>query len=332
MLTKLFAAVIAIAQMFISFLFAGDKKRGEISTDEIEAIIARGQRTASQFYCLEDNEDLKEITCALLNSDDTEDHIKQLIIATGRRFFLFRYPSDSFRVKGIISFVPNPSGNPMLVYLRGGRGMIGLTHPAIDLTCMRNYTVITTTYRGGVSEGIDEFGVCEVDDVAHLMQYFPTLQEKLGISFKPSDTFMLGASRGGMEMFLALAKTPELQKKIKKAASLSGLMDMNVFIQERKDMKEMFMRDFGFIPNENGKEWIKRRNPLNAVSNIRSDLPFFILQGTDDIQVSLAEGYHMVKKLEENGNPVTYLEVPGGDHCLRNQSNRSDIIADWFES
>ena len=45
----------------------------------------------------------------------------------------------------------------------------------------------------------------------------------------------------------------------------------------------------------------------------------------------LEEGYHMVRELKANGNPVTYWEIEGGDHGLTNQANRWDMIADWLE-
>lgn len=205
-------------------------------------------------------------------------------------------------------------------------------HPATDISTARSYTVIATAYRGGVSEGIDEYGGSEVNDVCHLMHYFPSLQFKLGIAFNPSKTYLLGASRGGMEMFLALGRSPQLQDKIAKAASLSGLLDMHEGLSYREDMKKIFVKDFGLVPEENEAEWINLRNPIQAVPKIRSDLPFLILQGTNDIRVSLENGYHMVKTLQENGNLVTYLEVPEGEHCLINRPERMDLIADWFES
>lgn len=40
----------------------------------------------------------------------------------------------------------------------------------------------------------------------------------------------------------------------------------------------------------------------------------------------------MSAKLQENGNPVDYIEIPEGDHCLGNRPDRMELIADWFES
>jgi dipeptidyl aminopeptidase/acylaminoacyl peptidase len=106
---------------------------------------------------------------------------------------------------------------------------------------------------------------------------------------------------------------------------------MNECIRDRNDMKEMFINDFGFLPEVNEEEWIQHRNPIQAVENIRKDLPFLIVQGTNDNRVPLKEGNNMVKKLKANGNPVTYIEIPEGTHCLRNHTNRLELIADWFE-
>jgi len=134
-----------------------------------------------------------------------------------------------------------------------------------------------------------------------------------------------------MEMFLALGRSPFLQQQVTKAASLSGLLDIEECMLYREDMRKMFIRDFGLIPGENEENWIHLRNPINAVPNLRMDLPFLIIQGTNDLRVSLNEGYHMVTKLQENGNSIDYIEIPEGDHCLSNQSNRMELIADWFE-
>lgn len=324
--------IIGLFLLVFTRLSAEEKTREEILKEESQNLLEKSLRIAAQFYSLEEGEELKEITDSILQSSETKESIKQLILTTGRRFFLFTYPSDGFQVKGYISFVPNSSENPLLIFLRGGNRMFGLMHPATDFTCSKNYTILATAYRGGVSEGIDEFGGNDVNDVHNLLNYFPVLQEKLRIQFTPKKTLILGGSRGGMEMFLALARSPSLQHQITKAASLSGLLDIRECIAYREDMRRMFIRDFGLVPGKNEDEWIAERDPLTHTSSLRKDLPILILQGTDDLRVSLNEGYHMVKALKDNGNPVTYLEIPGGDHCLANQPNRMDIIANWFEN
>jgi|694.fasta_scaffold16775_3 dipeptidyl aminopeptidase/acylaminoacyl peptidase len=298
---------------------------------EGQAILERCQRVADRFYDLADGEELNEITSLILESDETDSSVKQIVKETGRRIFLFKYPSDGFQVKGFLSFIPNHSRDPLLLFLRGGNLIFGLPHPATNLTCMKNYTVLATVYRGGVSEGSDEYGGREVNDVANLVDYFPILQQKLGLSFEPEKVFMLGRSRGGMEMFLALARSRKLQSLVQKAVSLSGLLDFNECLRDRNDMQTLFEEKFGLEPHKNKEAWIAARNPVEKVDQIRKDLPFLILQGTDDLRVSLTEGLNMVKKLEENGMPVTYREILGGDHCLNNYPELPNLISEWLE-
>lgn len=315
------------------YLHTSEKTIEELLKEESKLILERSRRIADQFYSLEEGRDFKEITECILNSADTKESIKRRILATGRCFFLFKYPSDEFQVKGYISFVPNSSKNPLLIFLRGGNRIFGLMHPATDFTCNKNYTVIATAYRGGVSEGIDEYGGNEVNDIHNLIEYFPILQEKLKTYFTPQKTFILGASRGGMEMFLALNRFTSLQHQITKAASLSGLLDLReCMICRYNNMRKMFIDHFGLIPGKNEDEWIIYRNPLTNISNIRKDLLILILQGTNDLRIDLKEGHNMVKTLKANRNDVSYLEISGGTHCLANQPNRMDIITNWFEN
>lgn len=286
----------------------------------------------AKFYELPAGEDLKDITAELLESPLVSDLSKDAIRAFGRRIFLFSYPSDGLQIKGLVSFVPNPQEQPSLVVLRGGNRLFGLLNPASDLLCAGQYTVFATAYRGGVSEGKDEFGGRDVNDVKHLMDYLPELEQKLNVNFHNENRYLLGGSRGGMEMFLALGRFPELQNRFKKVVSLSGLLDMQACIIGRRDMKEMFIADFGLMENLNDEEWIAERNPILTAGKIRTDLPILIIQGTKDNRVGLEEGYHMVSQLQAHGCAVTYWEIDGAEHCLSNIDNRMQRILEWLET
>jgi dipeptidyl aminopeptidase/acylaminoacyl peptidase len=307
-----------------------DKNREEILTQETECALEKAHRIA-KFYELPPGTDLKEITEELLESDETKESIKESILVYQRRIFVFEYPSDNLKIKGFISFTENYEGAPLLIFLRGGNRYLGLVNPAMDLSTYQNYTVISTTYRGSVSEGIDEFGGADVNDVKNLIDYIPILEKKLQISFHPSQVFMLGGSRGAMQMFLALARYPDLQTKVDKIVSLSGLLDMRRVLLDRPDMKEMFITDFGLVEGVNEDEWINKRDPILAAPLINSSLPILIIQGTDDIRVNLQEGYHMLKKLEDTHHNVTYWEVENCDHALSNRTDRMEMIAAWLE-
>lgn len=275
-------------------------------------------------------EDLREITADLLASSDTNPKVKEEIIRSDRHVFLFTYPCDGLQIKGYISFVPNPMGKPLLYSLRGGTEIFGLMNPANRYTVMKDYTVISSAHRGGVSEGHDEYGGDDVNDIAALFAFFPTLEKKLNLSFQPKSTFVLGGSRGGMDLFLTLARYPYLQERIDKIISLSGLLDMEENIHFREDLVQMFIEKYGLVLGSNEKEWVSRRNPIHTVPLIRKDLPILIVQGTEDVRTPLSEGRHMVEKLKENGNNVEYWEIQGGDHCIKNKDEIIDLMAEWL--
>ncbi len=275
--------------------------------------------------------DLKDITEEVLSSPYVKEAQKKCILNHQRRLVVFTYPSDGLKIKGLISFVPDPQNHPLLVFLRGGNRIFGIPNPANPLLCLEQYTVIATLYRGGVSEGTDEFGGNDVNDVKNLIDFMPELENKLNIQFLNKKKFMLGGSRGGMQMFLALARFPELQASFSKIISLSGLLDMRQCMAFRPEMEDMFIKDFGLVKGVNEEEWINKRDPLLTADRILPKLPILIIQGTHDKRVSLEDGHHMVDKLQNNGNQVSYWEIEGADHCLNNIEEREELILNWLE-
>lgn len=304
-----------------------DEEKLKQETEKLEKIFAE----YAKFYEMPPEVELKDITEEVLKSPYVKDVQKQAIQNFNRQIYVFTYPSDGLKIKGLISFVPEPQNHPLLVYLRGGNRTFGVVNPGSDFICFEHYTVISTMYRGGVSEGIDEFGGADVNDVKNLLSYIPELENKLGLSFQNPKTFLLGASRGGMQMFLALARFPELQTQFSKIVSLSGMLDMRQCIAFRQDMEEMFIEDFGLEKGVNEDEWINKRDPLLAAPQIIPQLPILIIQGTDDNRVSLEEGYHMVSSLQMAGNNAAYWEIEGAKHCLGNIEDRMAFIFKWFE-
>lgn len=285
----------------------------------------------AKFYIMPSGVELKDITDEILKSSCVKEAQKNSIQNLHRRIIVFSYPSDGFKIKGLISFVPDPHHHPLLVYLRGGNKIFGILNPGSDLMCFDRYTVISTMYRDGVSEGKDEFGGDDVNDVKYLIEYFPKLENKLNINFQSKKTYLLGQSRGSMQMFLALARFPNLQDRFDKIVSLSGIHDLRQCIATRPDMEELFIREFGLVKNKNEEEWINKRDPLLTVNYIQPKLPILIIQAAEDNRVSLQEGYHMVSKFQMMGKNVTYWEIEGAKHSLRDFEGRVDFILNWLE-
>lgn len=317
-----------VLQLLVGSLYAADS-----ALEAENRAIQEDSDNMAKFYELGKKEKWRDVTNDILASSDTSPESKESIHTFERRIVVFKYPSDGLSIKGFLSYTPNPAFHPLLILYRWGTENFALMNPGVDFATYRNYTVVYSALRGGISEGKDEFGGADVDDMKNLMEYLPTLAKELGIELHPPCVFMLGPSRGGMEMFLTLARFPELQNRVNKVVSLSGILDLHQLILDRPDdMKKMFEEQFGMEKGPKGEAWIAKRDPLNAVPYIKKSLPILIVQGTADNRINLAEGKKMADTLTSNGNHFHYWEVPGGDHVLMNTPHIMNAIAQWLES
>jgi dipeptidyl aminopeptidase/acylaminoacyl peptidase len=326
---------LSVFLLFSSSLF-GQTNVSELKDQALEhdnQKIENYSKRIQQFYELEEHEKWRDITEKVLSSFDTDKESKESIRNYHRRIIVFKYPSDGLWIKGFLSYTPQPDHHPLLILYRWGNEDFALMNPGEIFATYGNYTVISSTLRGGVSEGKDEFGGADVDDMKNLMDFLPELAKELSIQIHPSCVFMLGPSRGGLEMFLTLARFPELQKRVNKVVALSAALDLHRLINDRpKDMKMLFKNHFGLQEGVKGEDWIAKRDPLNTIPSLRKSLPILIIQGTADNRVSLEEGYHMAHDLQKEGHRVDYWEVPGGNHVLMNTPNIMNDIARWLES
>jgi predicted esterase len=304
------------------------------SLDHQKALAADSQKARElsakyeKFYDLMgDNEDVKDITDAVLNSAFIDKADKDIIRAYHRKIYLFKYPSDGLKLKAVISFSTPLKESNLLIFLRGGNKKFGIPSPAYMFNNYKDYTIITLPYRDGINEGKDEFGGADVNDVKNLIDFIPQLAATLKENFQFKKTFLLGGGRGGMQLFLALSKFPELQNRIDKVVSLSGFYNLEKVAEERPDMGVMFKRDFGFT-EENKKSWFAERDAIDAVKNIKLDLPILIIHGTADIRHNVTEGRDMVSALLSHGNKVSYWEIEGDGRT----KNKMERIVGWLET
>lgn len=286
-------------------------------------------------YCLAPGESVRDITSDILAQPTLPPAMRQTFIEQKRRFFVFWYPSDGLKVKSMVSTIDGPSQQSLVVLLRGASRMEALPaflYPSKELLfCSESRAIIVAgCYRDGVSEGVDEYGGEDVNDVAHLTAYLPTLLHTLDVQADPQRQHMVGVSRGGMQMFLALAKFPELQTSFCKFVSLSGLLNLDLFASNNPDWCDKMERHFGF---DRSQEWLDQRNPLHAVAKMgNKHLPFLLVQGTADPKVCVEEGYSMLQAMKTDGfTNVHYWEVGGGDHTLKNHPEYVPLILAWLE-
>lgn len=170
-----------------------------------------------------------------------------------------------------------------------------------------------------------------MNDVINLFDFLPNLEKELKIKFHSENKYLVGVSRGGMQLFLTLNRYPEVQRKVKKVASVGGLLNLALAIEERPDFKKMLIENFGLTMDEKGKQWIAYRNPVQNTEHISTKLPIMIAQGTDDNRVCLKEGYDMLQVLHDKKANLTYVEIEGGDHSLFNSPDFNRVFFDWLE-
>lgn len=320
--------------LFFFFLFSSlslSSRHEENRLHQDNQHIMNVSRKMEEFYALNGKSTWREITQQILESPYTPEQSKKAIRTHQRRIVVFKYPSDGLWIKGFLSFTPHPTSHPLLILFRGGNEHFGVLHPGMALATYGEYTVLSSTLRGGISEGKDEFGGADVDDIKNMIDFIPCLAKELNIELNPSCIHMLGLSRGGLEMFLTLARYPALQSRVSNIVSLSSLLNINRQIKERPyDMKQMFEKKFG-MPKDHPENWIAKRNPVQMIPYLKKSLPILIIQGTADQRVHLGEGHEMVEKLQHTGHLVEYWEVPQGQHVLSNKPQLMTQISAWLE-
>ncbi len=273
----------------------------------------------------------EEITEKVYASTLFSASLKESAKSQSRRFFLFSHPSDKVMVKAFLSYIPSQSAD-LLLLLRGGNKLFGLPAPLNSLSLIPSCNIIIPAYRGSVGDGIDELGGDDINDILHLIHHIPMLEHKLGI-MSQNKRYVLGRSRGAMQMFLALNKYPKLQTYFDKAISLSGMLDMETTLAERPILKKRFIKEFGLQIGLNDQAWIDRRSAIKNVQLIRKDLPILILQGLQDIRTSPIHGRKMKSTLQKINADVTLLEFESGNHCLQNiPQKRMKAITNFLQS
>lgn len=296
-----------------------------------------------KLYAIKNTYEIREITQEILQASYTPVFLRQKWKTSNRRFFTFAYPSqvssepESRRlvIKSMISFVPKATQASTFVLLRGSSHMDGLPaflYPETSalLASQSEATFILGTYRGYPNDGYDEYGGAETIDPLYLGRYLKILANKLSITITPSSTYLLGLSRGAMEMFLSLSSFSEMFNYFSKFVSICGLLNPHLSALHNPGWLEKMKRDF----QSNGTFlWLEKRNPQSKVHLIASkNSPFLIIQGTSDRRICLEEGLGMMQKLKESGfTQVSYWEIDKGNHLLKNRPEALRKMVEWLE-
>ena len=223
------------------------------------------------------------------------------------------YMSDGLKIKGYMA-LPKAAGTyPCIIYNRGGSSKFGVPtagRAAVRLTPLAawGYVVVASNYRGsGGSEGVDEFGGADINDILNLIPLFESLPEA-----DASRLGMVGVSRGGMMTCLALTKT----ERIAGAVIKSGSFDLFNGAEKRPEMEKHIYRELIPDYHQNKHAALTARSASQWPEQLCKTTPILMLHGSSDWRVHPTESLEMAAKLYECKHPFRYIFFEGGDHGL----------------
>ncbi len=242
------------------------------------------------------------------------------------------YTSDSHNIQSFAAIPKKKGKYPVIIYNRGGnRNFAALSlfrepkrYPIVhhfSKLASEGYIVIGCNYRGsGKSEGKDEFGGKDVNDLLNLIEAIKEIPEA-----DTSKIGMYGWSRGGMMTYLALTKTNQI-----KAAVVGGAPSDNTIIDRPELEKRVFAE---LIPNywEHKETELKKRSAVFWADQFPKDVPILMLHGNNDWRVKSTHSLRLALEFEKHRVPYRLKIFEGGDHGL--SSFRDEVhqdVVSWF--
>lgn len=237
------------------------------------------------------------------------------------------YISDGLKVKGYLAQPKAPGTYPAIIWNRGGNREYGLLKPSsIEPYARNGYVAIGTQYRGnGGSEGREEFGGADVNDVLNLI---PLLKSMPNVN--ANKIGMVGYSRGGMMTYIALKEqTLRRTDGIKAACTVGGSSDLFMTAKDRPDMlTNVLMPLIGGGPSEIPEEY-EARSAVCWADKI--NVPLLIQHGEVDWRVSVEQAQKLGQELDKHGKVHKLITYPGDDHGLSGHNGGLTEILAWLD-
>lgn len=244
------------------------------------------------------------------------------------------YESDGLRVLGYLAFPSDALRKdkklPCLLFNRGGNRDFGMLTPQRatrigSMVADWGYVFFASNYRGSSgSQGADEFGGADVNDVVNAIRVFDQLdfadRKRIG---------MWGHSRGGMMTYLALKKTDRIDAAIVAA----GPSEWERALQQRPEMESRVLAEC--VPG-----WpVKREAALEARSaqkwpdKLPADVPILLMHGTADWRVDPRDSLEMSIALVEAMRPFRLIMFEGADHSMTEfRSEYRNAARQWLDA
>jgi len=237
-----------------------------------------------------------------------------------------KYLSDGLKIVGFIWKPKNISGKklPLVIVNRGGNPIQALLTPqSFYYPFVSNgFVVIGSQYRGADGgEGKDEFGGADVNDVLNLIPLARSLNY-----VDMNNVFMVGASRGGMQSFLAIKRGIPIN-----AVAVSG--SLNDLLAAEKELPGLAARVFALIPGypEKREELLRERSAVYFADKI--NVPVLIFHGGADWRANPGnQALGLANKLQTLGKTYELHVYAEDDHSLSiHHLDRDQKVVLWFK-
>ena len=227
--------------------------------------------------------------------------------------FKVTYISDELKINGYMAQPKTPGKYPIIIFNRGGNRDFGALNDVRANFLLRKmaswgYIVAASNYRGGGgSEGMEEFGGKDVNDIHNLI---PLLAQE-----KMADTTRIGIygySRGGLMTYRVLSENCNFKAAIVGAGVTNSIRG----IKERPEMEQYVYSQLIQDYENNKEEALKARSPVFWADKLCATTPIMLLHGSSDWRVSPEDALDMARELYKNKHPFRFHFYEGGDHGL----------------
>ena len=203
------------------------------------------------------------------------------------------YMSDGLSITG---YIIKPTGDgpfPAIIYNHGS--INGVAEPDALYTLARlRYVVVASNYRGnGGSQGVEDFGDEDVNDVLNIITAAKNLKY-----VNINKICMLGESHGGQMSLLALSRTGDIKAAVVlfPITDLISLASYYESINPDNYLLNLLERKVGGSIKSMPEEY-KKRSPINFIGQINT--PLLILHGEDDKTVPIDQSYKLADELKK---------------------------------
>lgn len=243
--------------------------------------------------------------------------------------YKINYKSDGLNIEGFIArptqYKPTTK-LPAIIYCRGGNQSFGAISDyqlkIMNRLATKGFVVLASQLRGNMfSEGVDEFGGNDVNDILKLMEIAQDLD-----FVEAKNIHVFGISRGGMNTY-QVSKLSDAINSIAIVGAPTNLFSLSNF---RPKMYTKVMQPLIGDSLTKRKEY-KERSAIFWHSKLNE--PTLILHGSEDYNVEKEEAMRLIDSFTmSNKKDFQFKIFEGGNHSLSNfEEERNELISNWFK-